>query len=109
MELRPGEQRILIEKIHEEIRHFGEMWTLAEVKKRFFWHDRTKSIKKFIKICEKCQLARQSKNMKSGIEEMKNIPICDFCYRVAMDIAGPLLEMIDGNKYVLVAIDHYFK
>jgi hypothetical protein len=26
-----------------------------------------------------------------------------------MDIAGPLLEMIDGNKYVLVAIDHYFK
>jgi len=27
---------MLIEKIHEEIEHFGAMWTLAEVKKRFF-------------------------------------------------------------------------
>jgi hypothetical protein len=44
---------MLIEKIHEEIGHFGEMWTLVEVKKRFFWHDKIKSVKKFIKICEK--------------------------------------------------------
>ncbi len=51
---RPIKQRMLIEKIHEKIGHFGEMWTLVEVKKRFFSHDKTKSIKKFIKICEKC-------------------------------------------------------
>ncbi len=49
---RPIEWRMLIEKIHEEIGHFGEMWTLVEVKKRFFWHDKIKSVKKFIKICE---------------------------------------------------------
>jgi hypothetical protein len=30
------ERRIIIEKIHEEIRHFGESWTLAKVKKRCF-------------------------------------------------------------------------
>ncbi len=47
--------------------------------------------------------------MKFDIEEMKNIPICDLFYRVAMDTIGPLLETIDGNKYVLVAIDHYSK
>jgi hypothetical protein len=51
---KPAKQKMLIEKIHEEIRHFGEMRTLAEVKKRFFWHDKTESIKKFIRICEKC-------------------------------------------------------
>jgi len=39
---RPAERKMLIEKIHEEIRHFGATWTLVEVKKRFFWHDRTK-------------------------------------------------------------------
>jgi hypothetical protein len=33
------ERIILIENIHEEIVHFGEMWTLTKVKKRFFWHD----------------------------------------------------------------------
>jgi len=26
----------IIEKLHEEIGHFGESWTFAEVKKRLF-------------------------------------------------------------------------
>jgi hypothetical protein len=73
-----AKRRMLIEKIHEKIRHFGAMWTLAKVKKMFFWHDKTEAVKKFIRACEKCQLVRQSGNMKSGIEEMKIIPICDF-------------------------------
>jgi hypothetical protein len=47
--------------------------------------------------------------MKFGIEEMKSIPICDLFYCVTMDIIGPLLEKINGNKYVFVAIDHYSK
>jgi hypothetical protein len=49
-------RKMLIEKIHEEIRHFGAMRTFVEVKKRFFWHDKTNAIKKFISVCEKCQL-----------------------------------------------------
>jgi hypothetical protein len=44
--------------------------------------------------------------MRSGIEEMKSILICDLFYHVAMDIARPLPETTNGNKYVLVAIDH---
>jgi len=47
--------------------------------------------------------------MKFDIEEMKSIPICNLFYHVAMDIVGPLPETIDGNKYVLVAINHYSK
>ncbi len=42
--------KMLIEKIHEEIGHFGEMRTLDRVEKRFFWHDRIEFVKKFIKI-----------------------------------------------------------
>jgi hypothetical protein len=52
------ERKVLIEKIHEEIGHFGEVWTLDEIKERFFWHDRIESINKFVKICEKCQLTK---------------------------------------------------
>jgi hypothetical protein len=47
--------------------------------------------------------------MRFGIEEMKSIPICDLFYCVAMDIARPLLKTTNGNKYVLVAINHYSK
>jgi hypothetical protein len=49
------------------------------------------------------------RNMRFGMEEMKNIPICDLFHRVAMDIVGPLSKITIGNKYVLVAIDHYSK
>jgi hypothetical protein len=51
---RPIECRMLIKKIHEEIRHFGAMRTLVELKKRFFWHEKTKVVKKFISACDKC-------------------------------------------------------
>jgi hypothetical protein len=40
---------------------------------------------------------------------MKSIPICDFFYRVALDIVRSLLETKDGNKYALVPINHYSK
>jgi hypothetical protein len=40
---------------------------------------------------------------------MKNIPICDLFYCVAMDTTRPLPKTTNGNKDVLVAIDHYFK
>jgi hypothetical protein len=33
---RPIEQKMLIEKIQEKIGHFGEVWTLNEIKKGFF-------------------------------------------------------------------------
>jgi hypothetical protein len=47
--------------------------------------------------------------MRSSIEGMRNIPICDLFYHVALDIARPLPKTTNGNKYVLVAIDYYFK
>ncbi len=40
---------------------------------------------------------------------MKSIPIYDLFYRVALDTAGPLPKTESGNKYILVAIDHYSK
>ncbi len=36
---------------------------------------------------------------------MKSIPIYDLFYRVALDITGPK----NGNRYALVAINHYSK
>jgi hypothetical protein len=47
--------------------------------------------------------------MRSGGEELKSIPVCDLFYRVALDIAGPLPKTKLGNRYILVAINHYSK
>jgi hypothetical protein len=35
--------------------------------------------------------------------------VCDLFHQVALDTAGPLPETRSGNKYILVAIDHYSK
>ncbi len=43
------------------------------------------------------------------MEGMKNIHVCDLFYQVIINTIGPLLEASSGNKYVLVAIDHYSK
>ncbi len=48
-------------------------------------------------------------SVRSGDEELKTIPIYDLFHRIAMDTAGPLPKTKSGNKYILVAIDHYSK
>jgi hypothetical protein len=52
---------------------------------------------------------RSSGNIRSGDEQLKSIPVCDLFHRVALDTAGPLPETKSGNRYILVAIDHYSK
>jgi hypothetical protein len=54
-------------------------------------------------------MVRRMGSIRSEDEELKSIPICYLFHRVAMDIAGPLPETKSGNKYILVAIDHYSK
>jgi hypothetical protein len=54
-------------------------------------------------------MVRRVGSMRSKVEEMKSIPVCELFYRVALDTARPLLEIESGNKYILVIIDHYLK
>ncbi len=48
-------------------------------------------------------------SIRSGDEQLRSIPICELFYRIALDTTGPLPETKSGNKYILVAINHYFK
>jgi hypothetical protein len=66
-------------------------------------------VKIVVKACRQCQLVKSEGSVRSGDERLKNIPVCDLFHRVALDTAGPLPETKAGNKYILVAIDHYSK
>jgi hypothetical protein len=48
-------------------------------------------------------------NIKLNVEDLKSIPVCDLFYKIALDTTKPLPETNEGNKYILVIIDHYFK
>jgi len=47
---KPEEIHVLVKNIHEKIGHFNEGRTLVEVKKRFFWHDKTKYVRMVVKV-----------------------------------------------------------
>jgi hypothetical protein len=106
---RPEERRSLVLQMHEDLGHTGEQRLLAEICRRYFWHCRTKDVKSVVRTCQQCQLVKTEGSIRSGDERLKSIPVCDLFYRVAMDTAGPLPETKAGNKYILVAIDHYSK
>ncbi len=106
---KPEERMELVSQMHEDLGHFGEQRTLAEICRRYFWNNRTECVKAVVKMCQQCQLVKSVGCISSGDERLKSIPICDLFHRVALDTAGPLPETKSGNKYILVAIDHYSK
>jgi hypothetical protein len=106
---KPEERMFLVKQMHEDLGHFGEQQTLAEIRRRYFWHSRTTDVKTVVRGCQQCQLVKSSGSIRSEDEQLKSIPVCDLFHRVALDTAGPLPETRSGNKYILVAIDHYSK
>jgi len=106
---KPEERMPLVIQMHEDLGHFGEQRTLAEIRRRYFWHNRTEDVKTVVRMCQQCQLVRSMGSIRSEDEDMKSIPVCELVYRVALDTAGPLPETKTRNKYILVAIDHYSK
>jgi hypothetical protein len=54
-------------------------------------------------------MVKSEGSIRSGDERLKSIPICDLFHRIALDTTGPLPKTKAGNKYILVAIDHYSK
>ncbi len=43
------------------------------------------------------------------MEGMKSILVCDLFYQAALDTTRPLPKTTCGDKYVIIAIDHYSK
>ncbi len=106
---KPEERVSLVRRMHEDLGHFREQRTLAEIRRRYFWHNRITNVKAVVRECQQCQLVRNSGSMRSRDEQLKSIPVCDLFHRLALDTAGPLPETKSCNKYILVAIDHYSK
>jgi len=103
------ERRTLVVQMHEDLGHSSKQRLLAEICRRYFWHCRIEDVKLVVRNYQQCQLVKSEGSIRSGDERLKSIPICDLFYRAAMDTTGPLPETKAGNKYILVAIDHYSK
>jgi hypothetical protein len=63
---KPEERVFLVRQMHEDLGHFGEQRTLAEIRRRYFWHNRTVDVKTVVRGCQQCQLVRSSGSIRSG-------------------------------------------
>ncbi len=106
---RPTDRMGLVVQMHEDLGHSREERIQVEVCRRYFWRNRTQDVKVVVRVCQHCQMVKRTGSIRSEDEELKSIPICDLFYKVAMDTVGPLPKTKSGNKYILVAIDHYSK
>jgi transposase InsO family protein len=106
---RPADRMGLVVQMHEDLGHSGEERILVEVCRRYFWRNRTQDVKAVVRVCQHCQMVKRTGSIRSEDEELKSIPVCDLFCRVTMDTARPVPETKLGNKYILVAIDHYSK
>jgi len=57
---KPKERMSLVRRMHEDLGHFGEQRTLTEIRRRYFWHNRTADVKIVVRGCQQCQLVRSS-------------------------------------------------
>jgi hypothetical protein len=53
---KPEERMGLVSQMHEDLGHFGEQITLAEICRRYFWNNRTECVKAVVKMCQQCQM-----------------------------------------------------
>ncbi len=51
---RPEERLKLVTQMHEDLGHFGEQRTLAEIYQRYFWSNRTECVKTIVRSCQQC-------------------------------------------------------
>jgi len=65
---KPEERMSLVSRMHEDLGHFGEQRTLAEIRRRYFWHHRTEDVKVVVRSCQQCQMVRSRGSIRSGDE-----------------------------------------
>ena len=87
--------------------HLGEDKTTSRFLETFYWPNIRKSIAKYIKQCEKCEIFKVPKE--NTIAPLKPIETNRVLELLVMDYIGPLPIAKNGNRYILTMIDHFSK
>jgi len=104
---KPEEREALVARFHQQCGHFGVRRTLALVQTAYWWAGMGLAVAQVLSQCKFCDRVRSSFN--AQVPELRPLPICGLFYRWGVDLCGPFPETPRGNKYVMVAIEHYSK
>ena len=104
---KPTERIELIKRTHEDTGHFGVRRTLALLLTKYWWNGVADEVSSVIRHCAACDRVNSTFTARSA--DLHPLPICGLFYRWGVDLCGPFDPTARGNKYVMVAVEHFSK
>ena len=98
---------VLLDELHGGLTtgHLGEMKTLDRLKQRFYWPGHYQDVQNWCKSTCATRKTAAPRNR----APLDPIQIGSPAQLVSVNLLGPFPENRHGNKYVLVAVDHFTK
>eukprot|EP00877_Chromochloris_zofingiensis_P012037 jgi/Chrzof1/7087/Cz02g10110.t1 len=96
----------IINDFHYTLGHLGHSKVACMVSERFYWWNMTKQIKDEVLKCEACKGRKTLFKKNPELQPLTPVPIWS---RVSIDTMGPYPKTSCGNKYTVVAVDHFSK
>ena len=94
----------VIDRCHTEAGHAGTIKSMLSVQEGYVWPGMKAEIDQYIKKCPTCRVHTQ----RPVQVEMGDMPVAQSPGQVlGLDLIGPLITSTQGNKYIMVLIDHY--
>ena len=87
--------------------HLGTDKMLDKIRLSYYWPGLTEDAKKYCDTCDQCKATKLLR--KSNRAPLGQYHVGEPMERVALDILGPLPLTRDGNRYILVIVDHFTK
>lgn len=102
---RPSQRLALVKEAHRVCGHGRFTKTLNLLRLKYFWEGMDMDVQDYLQKCMDCaRFKPPSKQFTFTLFP----PVMPF-HKVFIDIVGPLPRTFNGNKFLIIAIDHFTK
>jgi hypothetical protein len=85
--------------------HFATDIMFNKIRDRYYWPQMFEDIRSYVQSCDSCQRRGKSKDQ----QLLNPISIQSPFHQIGIDFVGPLPRTINGNRYIIVAMDYFTK
>jgi hypothetical protein len=105
---RPEHRVNLICCVHQDVGHYGVKKTYSRVlEPTYWWAEMYGQVQHEVAACTACDRAKATFEVKDP--KLKLVPIMGMFYRWGVDLCKMLVPSKNGNRYVVVMIEHFTK
>lgn len=103
----PADREALVQRIHDTTGHYGVRRTAAMVLANHWWRTLHQDVAQVVRSCSVCD--RVKATFATMQPQLSPLPIEPMFYRWGFDLAGEFPVTAKGNKWVLIAVEHFSK